>query len=485
MNHNPSLQEVFDRRLSGIRIEPKHWNHMIRDLKGDPVVKKKTSAAFVFVILAVLLAGIALAAVTLQNTGKEILEAEQAEGYYENWQPETKASLVKELAVLEYIEITPDVQRLIADKITDTNELARIADEAMAAFTGVDVSEISFLIIMQAALGPFDAWSVEEQAWYSQLLAELDLHRDGVTLFVLPTSTIDEDTAVALARAAIAETYGVDESVLDAYKLTTSFQIPEFAEAGDDTAYWYVGYEKPLDMPAGDALFTGFELFINPDTGEFYETVEEIIQDRNELQAYLDAISSNPLIEDIHSYMEANQLAQRPTTWTLEQFADFSAHFHERGLKELADNPNLFSSFLPAILTYAYGLPDDQAISQSEAQAIAEDAIVTQVGRNADEIMFYTHEFTVMYDITDPEIPLWKFYFIKPSVYGSDTDFTSDVASYYGTDSEQLSNIKVEINAYTGELVRAFTIDFTYDWDADPNGDGLSDFNIALYMQVF
>jgi len=454
-------------------------------VQEEPVVKKKLSVILVFAIVTILLAGVALAAVTLQGTGKEILQTEQTEGYYENWSAETKASLVKELAELECIDITPDVQRLIADEVTDTGEMSRIADEAMTAFTGVDASEISFLIIMQAAWGPFDDWSAEEQAWYSDLQVELGLHRDGITLFVLPTGTVDEDTAVALARAAIAKGYGVDESVLDAYELSTSFQVPEFAESGSEKAYWYVGYEKPLDMPSEEALFSGFEVFIDPDTGEFYETVDEIIAQRNQQQAYLDAINSNPLIIDIIAFREANQLKMMPTTWSLETFADFSELFHERGLEQLAENPELFSSFLPGVLTHAYGLPDDRAISQAEAQAIAEDAIVTQIGRKADEVVFFTHDMTVMYDITDPETPLWKFYFEMPSMYDSDTDYAAEVEAYYGTDGERLPNIKVEINAYTGEVVRAFTIDFGYDFTTDPNGDGLSDFYITIYMQVF
>ena len=454
-------------------------------VQEEPIMKKKVSAILVFAIVTVLLAGIALAAATLQGTGKQILETEQTEGYYENWPAGLKGSLVTELAGLGCMEITPDIQKLIDGKLTDTEEIGRIADEAMTAFTGMEVSEISFLVIMQAAWGPFDSWSAEEQAWYSDLQVELGLQRDGITRFVLPAGPVDKGSAVALARAAIAKGYGVDESVLDGYELATSFQVPEFAETGDDKAYWYVGFEKPLDMPADEALFSGFEVFIDPDTGAFLESVEDIIAQRNEQQAYLDAINSNALMIDIKAFREANQLKAAPITWSVETFADWSARFHERGLEQLAENPELFCSFLPSVLTHAYGLPDDKAISQAEAQAIAEDAIVTQIGRKTDEVTFFTHEFTVMYDVTDPEKPLWKFYFKMPSMYDSDTDYAKAVEAYYGKDGERLPNIKVEIDARTGEVVRAFPIDFAYDYTADPNGDGLTEFYIETYLQVF
>ena len=454
-------------------------------VQEEPVMKKKISAVLVFAIVTLLLAGAAIAAVTMQGTGTEILQTEQTEGYYQNWSAEQKASLVKELADLHYIENSPAVARLLAGEITDAQELNRAADEAMAAFTGVDTSEISFLIIMQAAWGPFDSWTAEQQAWYSDLYVELGLHRDGITRFVLPAGTVDEDTAVALARAAIAKGYGVEESVLDGYELTTSFQVPEFATPGDDQAYWYVGYEKPLDMPQDEALFSGFEVFIHPDTGAFVETVDDIIARRSEQRAYLDAVNSNPLIIDIEAFREANELKMNPEFWSMEIFADFSARFHERGLQQLKENPELLSSFLPSVLTHAYGLPDDKAISQADAQAIAERAIVTQIGRKEDEVAFFTHRMTVMYDITDPQKPLWKFYFKMPSMYDSDTAFAGKMEAYFGKDGERLPNIKVEIDAYTGEVVRAFTIDFAYDFASDPNGDGLSDFYKALYQQVF
>ena len=454
-------------------------------VQEEPIMKKRISAILVFAIITILLAGAAIAAITMQGTGTQILQAEQTEGYYETWPASLKASLITELADMDYLEITPDVERLLGGQITDADEVSRVADEAMAAFTGVDASEISFLIIMQAAWGPFDSWSTERQAWYSDLYAELGLQRDGITRFVLPTGTVDEAQAVALARAAIAKGYGVDENALDGYTLTTSFQVPEFANPGDEKAYWYVGYEKPLDMSKEDALFSGFEVFIDPDTGEFLETVDEIIAFRDELQTYLDSVNSNPLIMDIVAFREANDLKMNPETWSLETFADFSERFHERGLKQLADNPELFSSFLPSVLSHAYSLPDDKAISQADALAIAENAIVTHIGRKADEVIFFTHTMTVMYDITDPEKPLWKFYFKMPSMYNSDTAYAESVEAYYGENGERLPNIKIEIDAYTGEVVKAFTIDFAYDFTSDPNGDGLSDFYIALYMQVF
>jgi len=457
--------------------------HSVRE---ETVVKKKVTAIVVIAIVTILLTGIAIAAITLENTGEEILEIEQTQGYYENWTSDHKADLVRALAELGYVEVTPDVKQLMDGKVQDEAEIGRIADAALVQFTGRDVSEISFWEIMIAAWGPFEDWSAEEQAWSSQLMVDLGIHRDGLTLYVLPTGEIDEQTAVRMAREAIAEGFGIDESVLDSYEMNTSFQVPEFAAPGDTQAYWYVEFVIPQGAVINDPPFQAFWVFINPETGEFYETVDEMIAERNDVQSMLEAMDNDPLMQEIRAYETENDLPGNYDYWTVEQFAGFSEAFHERGLKKLAEHPEFFSAGTPALLTYVYGLPDDKAISQSEAQKIAEEAIVSRIGRKEDEVHFFTHRITVLYDVTDPETPLWKFCFQMPNEYDSrDPEFAQAVKDYYGEDGERRPYIKVEINAYTGEIFRAFTYDYTYDWDSDYLGEHYSEFLINLYMDIY
>lgn len=455
-------------------------------VQEETVVKRKVSAIAAIVAAAVLLTGIAIAAITLENTGEQILEIEQTQGYYENWTGGHKIDLVRALTELGYVPVTPEVKQLLEGKVQDEAEINRIADEALVAFTGKDVSEICFWEIMIAAWGPFDDWSAEEQAWSSQLMVDLGIQRDGLTLYVLPEGGIDEQTAVRMAREAIAKGFGVDESVLDAYEMNTSFQVPEFAAPGDTQAYWYIEFLIPQGAVINDPPFLDFWVFINPDTGGFYQTVEEIIAERNDQQSLFDAMTNDPLLMEMRAYETEHNLPGNYENWSVEQFADYSKTFHERGLKKLSEHPEYFSAGTPALLTYSYGLPDDKAISQAQAQAIAEEAIVSRIGRKQEEVHFFTHRTTVLYDITDPDRPLWKFSFHMPNAYDStDPDFAQEIIAYYGKNGERLPYIKVEINAYTGEIVRAFPYDFSYDWDSDYLGDHYGEFLIKLCMDIY
>ena len=89
--------------------------HSVRE---ETVVKKKIRWVAVVVIAGLLLAGVAIAAITLESTGKQILVTEQTEGYYENWTSAHKADLVRALAELGYVDATPDVKRLTEGKRT-------------------------------------------------------------------------------------------------------------------------------------------------------------------------------------------------------------------------------------------------------------------------------------------------------------------------------------------------------------------------------
>ncbi len=465
------------------------YNAMMRaaySVQEETIVKRKLSAIAAIVIAAILLTGIAIAAITLENTGEQILEIEQTQGYYENWTSEPKIDLVRALTELGYVPVTPDVKKLIEGQVQEDAEIGRIADEALVAFTGKDVSEISFWEIMIAAWGPFDDWSAEEQAWSSQLMVDLGIHRDGLTRYVLPEGEIDKQTAVHMAREAIAKGFGMEESVLDTYEMNTSFQVPEFAVPGDTQAYWYIEFLLPQGAVISDPPFQDFWVFINPETGEFYQTVEEIIAERNDQQSLIDAMTNDPLLMEMRAYETEHDLPKNYENWSVEQFADFSKTFHERGLRKLAEHPEYFSADMPVLLTCVYGLPDDKAISQAQAQAIAEDAIVSRIGRKQDEVYFFTHRTTVLYDITDPDRPLWKFCFHMPNSYDStDPDFAKEIVAYYGKNEERLPYIKVEINAYTGEIFRAFTYDFSYDWDSDPLGEHYGEHIIKLFMDIY
>ena len=225
----------------------------------------------VFVFLAAFMSltfclNIPLAMASMRDTGRWILETEKTDGYYEEWPAEKRVQLVNNLVADGYIDKTSDVNKL-QDKALSNEEKIALADKIMVEFTGSKVYDLSFLFIMQAAWGPFTDWTKEEQAWYSQQMVEMGLQGKDHTLYVMPEGRIDEAQAIEIARKEVAKGFAIEESTLDDYAVTTTFQVPEFAEEGDDQPYWCVEFWTPEGMPEEKRLSPiSLAVFIHPDT---------------------------------------------------------------------------------------------------------------------------------------------------------------------------------------------------------------------------
>lgn len=451
------IRYVMDESLSHMEFTDKHKQKVLTEVKGEMVVKRKISTALALALVIVLISGIALAVLSFRDAARQVVETEQTDGYYKDWPIEKKVSLVKALTDLGYAEATTEVKQLIAGLLVE-DRASNVADDVLVAFTGKEVSEISFMEIMQAAWGPFSEWSKEEQAWYSQLLVNMGLQGSDHTLYVNPTGSVNEEQAIAIATREIARGFGVEESVLDSYTITTSFQVPEFAEPGDMQPYWYVEF-----MATDEAIdhlhpFSAFWVFVHPETGELLEKIEDQVASYHIYQEKLTAMENDPLHQEVKVFYEAHE--SNPRWWNLETKAEWSRKFAGRIRERIKEEPETWGLIDASMASFDYGVPDDKAISEEEAFQIALNVLVEQLGRKEEELTFFTHRYDVFYDITDHEKPLWKFLFRMPSEYDSDENYGKKVLAYYGRDGERLPNLKVELNANTGEVVRAFPFDY-------------------------
>ncbi len=415
------------------------------------IMKKKVSFVLVVVLVLALAAGVALALTTLRDTGRQIVETEQEAGYFENWPAEKKAALVKALAEQGYVEKTEAVKKLLSGEVKDA-EAGKISDEALRTFTGREVSEISFMEIMTAAWGPFEQWPKEEQAWYSQLMTDMGLQKEDHTLYVLPEGPVDEAKAIAIARREIAKGYGVEESVLDAYDVTTSFQVPEDSVAtGDKQAYWAVDYWAPESMPEGTHLFYNFWVYIHPETGELRESVESMLESKRAYEEEALRRRSDPLMIRMREFGEAHGARQQASS--LEAKAFWSQTLAEDILKRYAQEPGFLNVMDVAFSSFTYGLPDGKALPQEKALDMAGKALISQMGRKEEELHFFLDNPDVFYDITDTDKPLWKFFFHAPRIYSND-----EAMAYYG-ETVRVPNYKVELDARTGEIIAVYAVD--------------------------
>lgn len=446
------IQNALNTTLSGLRDDPWLAQRVIAEAKGEIKVKRKISVGLVFIFVLMMIAATALAAVTIREIAQMMAQTEQEVGRFVDWPVEKKTAVIAALTEQDYIRESEDARRLIEGSLSP-DDANRTADALISDFTGRHIEDVSFLVIMQAAWGPFDTWSDENRAWYSALMEDVGVESDGKTVYALPEGEITRERAVEIATKAIVEGTGIEESALQNYNIIVNFQVPEFAEEGDKQPYWYVMVEAKENAP--DNPFSAIELFVHPQTGELLESVEDIL----ERWANLPRQPDNALYRAIREYSErAKEMgAYSFREWPLALRAAYSQEINPmvQAILDSGDLTELMNCGSPdlsviAQSSYVYGMPDERAIPQEDAYALAKAALMKSYALPADLFEKYS-QVNVYYDITHS--PRWKFFFNPNALDAEQLD---------GGYDHPLCKVclKVEIDAYTGETLHTERFDF-------------------------
>ena len=144
-----------------------------------------------------------------------------------------------------------------------------------------------------------------------------------------------------------------------------------------------------------------------------------------------------PYILDFSAFYEMSKRIKRPFPWfTHEERAAYSKEYIPKEEAALRLKP----SSADAISNYdftrcVYGIPDESVLPEADALEIAREVLMESFGRSAEWTIYSGRE--SYFDITDPEKPLWKFFF---------THF----------DGVEQKKYVVRLDAKTGEIVKAF-----------------------------
>ena len=461
-----NLKRAIDADLSRLRVTQRERDELLQNAWEGKKVKKKLSAAFVLALVLVLMGAVALAVATIQGTGRLIAQVEKENGDYSDWPVEKRAQIVLELMDEGSIPQTEERERL-REGTLDAGETARVADEAIAQLTGEDAAHASFLGIMNAVWGPFEGWTREQQAWYSEVMKDVGFETQGKSFYVLPTGPMDEAGALACAKREILRVFDtLDADTLDQFDTMVDFQIPEDAEPGDTKAYWYVCFDSwNTGIDTSELPFAMIDLFIDPDTGMPRDSLEEAKRRREEQAAR----RNHPIRQQIQALQAECGEDKSLPTWSLESKARWSAEIAPLILAFERENPEemerMFAPDERAASRFIYGLPDEKALSQTNALARAQDALRAAYPLTDEEwaLLFdraNVEKIYICYDVTNPDAPLWKFVFTMPTEYNANDDLAARAKALYGDRDRDSYDLiyRVELNAYTGQAVRTLSL---------------------------
>ena len=156
----------------------------------------RRTIAILVIVLAILLTGAAMGvidwAAIFQSTYHDV---ERQETRVENWSLNQKTDIVAALKTAGY-----DVSSLPALNGKSDDEQDRILTEWINRQTDGEVNDWLYNVLTRLK-GSFDSWSLEDKAWYCQLLVENQLVRNGDFVSSYPSFYKQEQIDAIIARA--------------------------------------------------------------------------------------------------------------------------------------------------------------------------------------------------------------------------------------------------------------------------------------------
>ncbi len=363
------VKQAMNAHLSALHATNASRAAIMQKVRGEFKMKRKLSLGLILALALTIIVIGALAAVLL--THKEFVDQVMAPKASENnsdvWTREEMDAILR--IAKEYgVELTEDT--LLRISRADLN----YKEETMRLFAK---QELGFYP---------STWSIEDQAWYNQVLVDSGLIAQRMC-FVPEGNEISQQQALDIAQNYIKESYDANAAVTD----TSKYRRHMTYQAFSDNLYnkgkqWYIGYE-PLDSSLSQYTF-----LILPDG-----TVKEAKRELGLTEAGRAPLTANENL-DLYRDTFGDHRDWSPETWIFFRDA-LSESVTTYGQGEAGSSARI-------ILSQGFALPNTVPVTKDAAIAAAKAAIVS-TGSPGDKELSEEHQSYALL-ITDNKSPVWK-----------------------------------------------------------------------------
>lgn len=436
MKKEAQIKKALDANLEGVFISEQFKQRMVKEIVGGEKMKRKTSLTLVLVFALCLMATTALAYATWQEYARSIPATEQESGLYLSWSFTEKQKLLEALVNNGFINKDERILKLLSEDTEDDAGL--LIDQDISEWVGVPIEEVNFMDIMEAAWGAFDTWTHEQRAWYSEAEQNAEIFLDDKTIYGIPNEQhIDESHAIDIAKSAFSEAFKMNIETINLYDVSCDFQ--EKTENGLQNQ-WYVLFTAAREE---NVPIHTINIFVDGKTGAVNTDLQKFV-DALEYQNTLE--ETDPLQVQFTSFMKEHSYAYSYFgALTIEDKALFSTEFRDRALQYIAEHPEYDNNWVIGITAFRYGLPTEQNISYQDALTIANQILRDEFNVPEELITYYLSKPCAYFDVTNEELPLWKFYY-------DDSSIPIEIKEKYYSDG-MTACYKVELDAETGDII--------------------------------
>lgn len=201
---------AIDASLAGLKEDASLPQHLMDSMdRKEPVfMKKKITVALVLAVVLILAMAVALAVGLYREYFEQIGQMQMESGYYDDWTLEEKFYAV---SLMERYDLLTgkEAGQIEAIKALPAQSQEAALDALMAQKYGINgrTDTIGLQSILEREKGQVVFWSVEDKAWYIDLLDQLGLLSDEEEqLYVRPgPDDMTQQEAEALARRFLME----------------------------------------------------------------------------------------------------------------------------------------------------------------------------------------------------------------------------------------------------------------------------------------
>ena len=432
------LTRVLRGSVADVRLSPSARERILAETNGGYQMRHKWKIGLALVIAMLLMTAVAGAWSLSRDFFEKTAQLQYESGYYDDWNLEEKRGFVDIMAEYELI-----------DRATAKELKSRSEDELdvwMAGRYGINgrTDVIGLTSIAEKELGKMVDWPNETWVWFNQIELRMgQLSSNDPNICVTPgEEAVPVEQAIEAAKEAIEADGG-----------------PTVGEMASAKAHWT--YEIPVDDETREnaRYYLRFEL---PDGGNVWAEVlrdgtVDVVQGGWQREAEENRPAADRLWDkewDIEkAYREEHGLPEYFYGWPVEDKAAV-AELWEPLYREamLAGSEELLAAPAARALhavVYTYGVPDEKALGQDEAAAIARGALTEVYGLPADLAELYDYKDFVFYYYSrgagEEGHPAWEFQFnctktgrIKAAGFDPDKDYL----------------IVVQVDAWTGTVLR-------------------------------
>ena len=407
------IQHALNSTLSGLRDDPWLAQRVIAEAKGEKSAKRKLPIAL-FVALAIMLIGAVAVAATLlwQDYVPQLKQAEWEMGDYAQWPNARRIQLAQDMIAMGYANESEAVAILQSDEKTE-KEKAAAADHFMMEFTGLeDVGEIHSTLITYSIMGHEDTWTAEQRAWWNGIINMYTDTDAPDTLLVPDENDLSEETAIAIAQAAVQQAYGFSDDYMASLHAVANLYV---TEQRPNYERWDIQFKKYRD------------------NSTYLEKVYSVVVDENgEVISDPDVGTETPAEKAERDTSEAARRMEQQQTEDSELEKVYSQYGN------IAENQNIWRMTLEERATQLgddQGIPSSNDITETEAVQIASNWLAS-----------------IGYSIDSYEISVWYKTYDNGAAAASQKDQL--YAIYFLDDLERPTKaFSVTLDAITGEVI--------------------------------